>query len=87
MAASTQKSCYLNPVKEPAVLNRLQYEISWLEFKIEQVRMTKLIRRPSAVHELRELRYQLRHRELEHTFGGSEWLKYEKYAVWDLLTR
>jgi hypothetical protein len=45
----------------------------------------KLPHKPSAIHELRDLRYQLKHRELEHTFGGSEWLKYEKYGVWDTL--
>jgi hypothetical protein len=86
MAVSVQKSSYLNPLKDPAVLVRLQSEINWLEDKIKRVTEMKLPRKPSAVHEIRDLSYQLKQRELEHTFGGSEWLKYEKYAMWDLLT-
>jgi hypothetical protein len=78
-------SSYLNPVKDAKVLDRLEYEVNWLKNKIDRVRETKLPHKPSAARELRDLEYQARHRELEHTFGGPEWTKYEKYAMWDLL--
>jgi hypothetical protein len=57
----------------------------WIEDKIKEVQERKLPFRPSAAKEIRDLTYQLKQRELEHTFGGSEWLKYEKYGVWDTL--
>lgn len=87
MAVSTQRSCYLNPVKDIKELTRLQRELEWLQNKINSVRATKLPYKPGAIREVRDLEYQAKRAELELTFGGTEWAKYEKYAMWDMLTR
>jgi hypothetical protein len=87
MAVSTQTLCYLNPVKDSKELARLQRELEWLLNKIETVKTTKLPYKPGAVREIRDLEYRAKRNELDLTFGGPEWLKYEKYAMWDLLRR
>ena len=79
-------SYYLRLGHDPRRLASLEHEQEWLKNKIKQVQTTKLPTRPSATKEINSLKYQLRHRELEHTFCGPEWVKYEKYAIWDLLT-
>ncbi len=79
-------SYYLRSEHDPKRLNSLEYEQEWLKNKIKHVQNTKLPVRPSAVKEITNLKYQLRHRELEQTFCGPEWKKYEKYAIWDMLT-
>jgi hypothetical protein len=87
MAVSTQKSCYLNPLKDTKELARLTSEREWILNKIESVKTKKLPYKPSASREIRDLEYQAKRNELELTFGGHEWKNYEKYAMWDLLTR
>lgn len=81
-----QTSSYLNPVKDAKELARLQYELDWILNKIQSVKNNKLPRKPGAVREIRDLEYQAKRNELELTFGGPEWKKYEKYAIWDMLT-
>jgi hypothetical protein len=80
-------SFYLEPPKiNPTYIGRLEGERTWLLNKIEQVKLTKLPRRPGAISEIRALEYQVRRNELELTFCGPEWAKYEKYGIWDTLT-
>jgi hypothetical protein len=80
-----RKSSYLNPLKDEKELARLAHELDWIQNKIKRVREIKLPKKPSAVRELRDLEYQAKRNELELTFGGPEWVKYEKYGMWDLL--
>jgi hypothetical protein len=81
-------SFYLEPPNTNQLfLSRLHSEIEWTQNRIQLLTSTKLHRKPSAVKEIRTLEYQLRHRELELTFKGPEWAKYEKYGIWESLTR
>lgn len=80
-------SFYLEPPNlNPEFSERLKTECAWLCRKIEQVRSNKLPKRPSAIVEIHDLERQCRQRELELAFKGPEWAKYEKYAVWEMLT-
>lgn len=80
-------SYYLkSPNTDPKYLTRIDQECAWIENKIKQVERTKLPKRPSAMAEIRDLQRQLRQRELELTFTGPEWSKYEKYGIWESLT-
>lgn len=65
--------------------DRLEHERVWLLNKIQEVKMRKLTKRPSAIKEIRDLEYQIRRNELDLAFNGPEWSKYEKYGVWDML--
>lgn len=79
-------SYYLRSVHDHVRLRSIAQEQEWLKAKIEGVRTRKLPKKPGAHKEIRDLAYQLRQRELEETFCGPEWHKYEKYAIWDMLT-
>ena len=70
----------------PTYLKRLESEHTWLLNKIEEVTRSKLPHRARATREIRDLTYQLRRNELELAFNGPEWVKYEKYAMWEALT-
>lgn len=85
MDGLVQMSFYLNPLKEDKILTRLAEERVWILNKIDQVKKNKLPRRPSAIREIQDLEYQAKRNELELTFCGPEWKKYEKYAIWDFL--
>lgn len=78
-------SFYLEP-PNLKVVDRVISERAWLLNKINQVKATKLVRKPSAINEIRDLEYRVRRGELEEAYLGSEWTKYEKYAIWELLT-
>lgn len=80
-------SFYLEqPNTNPTYIGRLERECAWILNKIEEIKRTKLPKRPGAIAEIRDLKYQYRHRELELAFKGPEWAKYEKYAIWEMLT-
>ena len=74
------------PKVHPIYVGRLESEREWLLKRIEEVKRTKLPKRPGAIAEIRDLEYQVRRNELELAFCGPEWAKYEKYAVWEALT-
>lgn len=74
------------PNTNETFIKRLESERVWLLNKIEDIKRNKLVRRPSAAREIRDLEYQLRRNELDLAFNGPEWTKYEKYAVWEALT-
>ena len=79
-------SYYLKPPNvDPKFLGRIEGERNWILNRIESLRSSKLPRKPRAHREIRDLEYQLRHRELELAFCGPEWSKYEKYGLWDIL--
>lgn len=79
-------SLYLRPHNsEQRFISRLENERIWLLNKVARVRADKLPKRPSAAKEIRDLEYQIRRNELELAFNGPEWVKYEKYGVWDTL--
>jgi hypothetical protein len=75
------------PNTDPKFIGRIESECAWMRNKIEQIKTTKLRKRPGSIREIRDLEYQLRHRELELTFRGPEWAKYEKYGIWPALSR
>jgi len=88
MAVSTKTLFYLEPPNvQPQFVDRLIREIAWIENRIKLLADTKLPRKPRAIREITQLKYDLRHRELELTFKGPEWAKYEKYGIWEALTR
>lgn len=74
------------PNTNQTFITRLENERVWLLNKVEQVKRDKLVKRPSAAKEIRDLEYQIRRNELDLAFNGPEWAKYEKYAVWEALT-
>ncbi len=80
-------SYYLRPHNaDPKYVQRLENECTWIHNKIAEVTSTKLSKRPRAFKEIQDLQRQLRHRELELAFMGPEWLKYEKYGIWERLS-
>lgn len=88
MDALAVTSYYLRqPNLDPAFISRIERECEWLTNKIIQVRTTKLPNRPRAIAEICDLERQRRHRELELAFCGPEWSKYEKYGIWETLSR
>jgi hypothetical protein len=81
-------SYYLEPPNlRPEFSERLKTECAWIRGKIEHIRANKLLKRPGAIKEIRDLERQYRQRELELAFKGPEWSNYEKYGIWESLTR
>jgi len=88
MVGSVKTLSYLEPPNtKPEFTSRLERECEWIANKINQITLTKLPKRPGAVAEIRDLERQLRHRELELAYKGPEWAKYEKYGIWESLSR
>ena len=83
-----KKLSYLEPPNtEPKYIAGLESECTWIRNKIKAVTTDKLPFKPSAVAEIRDLKRQLRHRELELAYKGPEWANYEKYGIWETLTK
>ena len=81
-------SFYLEPPNNnPQFVERLKSECAWLRNKIEHIKANKLLKRPGAIAEIRDLERRYRQRELELAFKGPEWANYEKYGIWDMLTK
>lgn len=66
-----------------SVPDRALSERLWIERKLATVEL-KFKSRPSAIKEIRELKYQMRRCDLEIAFNGPDW---ERYAIWEMLTR